>query len=122
MNYRLGRSGSSRCRSWTASAPGAPSVADGIRDQQLALKWVHDNIDIFHGDPANVTVFGESAGGTSTCIHVVSPASQGLANRFIIESGRAPVGRDGDHDPGASVRGRGRAQRIILRRRSGDRR
>ena len=87
MNYRLGALGFLALPELDSERTGAPSGADGIRDQQLALKWVHDNIDIFHGDPANVTVFGESAGGTSTCIHVVSPASQGLANRFIIESG-----------------------------------
>ena len=87
MNYRLGALGFLALPELDSERTGAPSGADGIRDQQLALKWVHDNVDIFHGDPANVTVFGESAGGTSTCIHVVSPASQGLANRFIIESG-----------------------------------
>ncbi|HTB72404.1 MAG TPA: carboxylesterase family protein, partial [Polyangiaceae bacterium] len=87
LNYRLGALGFLALPDLDSERTGAPSGADGVRDQQLALKWVHDNIDIFHGDPANVTVFGESAGGTSTCIHVVSPASQGLANRFIIESG-----------------------------------
>jgi para-nitrobenzyl esterase len=87
MNYRLGALGFLALPELDSERPGAPSGSDGIRDQQLALKWVHDNIATFHGDPANVTVFGESAGGTSTCIHVVSPGSQGLANRFIIESG-----------------------------------
>jgi para-nitrobenzyl esterase len=87
MNYRLGALGFLALPELDGERAGAPSGADGIRDQQLALKWVHDNVAIFHGDPANVTVFGESAGGTSTCIHVVSPGSQGLANRFIIESG-----------------------------------
>ncbi len=87
LNYRLGALGFLALPQLDSERTGAPSGSDGIRDQQLALKWVHDNIATFNGDPANVTVFGESAGGTSTCIHIVSPGSQGLANRFIIESG-----------------------------------
>ena len=87
LNYRLGALGFLALPELDSERTGAPSGSDGIRDQQLALKWVHDNIATFNGDPANVTVFGESAGGTSTCIHIVSPGSQGLANRFIIESG-----------------------------------
>ena len=87
MNYRLGALGFLALPELDAQRMGAPSGSDGIRDQQLALKWVQGNIATFHGDPANVTVFGESAGGTSTCMHIVSPGSQGLANRYIIESG-----------------------------------
>ncbi len=70
-----------------AIRPGAASGNDGIRDQQLALRWVKDNIPAFGGDPCNVTVFGESAGGSSTCIHLISPGSRDLANHLIIESG-----------------------------------
>jgi para-nitrobenzyl esterase len=87
MNYRLGAMGFLAVPQLDAERAGKPSGSDGIRDQQLALQWVHDNIATFHGDPANVTVFGESAGGTSTCIHIVSPGSQALANRFVVESG-----------------------------------
>jgi para-nitrobenzyl esterase len=86
MNYRLGALGFLALPDLDAERSGAPSGSDGIRDQQLALKWVHDNIATFHGDADNVTVFGESAGATSACIHIVSPGSQGLANRFILES------------------------------------
>jgi para-nitrobenzyl esterase len=87
MNYRLGALGFLSLPELDSQRSGAPSGSDGIRDQQLAMKWVKDNIATFHGDPNNVTVFGESAGSMSTCIHMVSPGSQGLANRYIMESG-----------------------------------
>jgi para-nitrobenzyl esterase len=87
MNYRLGSLGFLALPDLDSKRTGAPSGSDGIRDQQLALKWVHDNAATFNGDAANVTVFGESAGSTSTCIHLVSPGSVGLANRYMMESG-----------------------------------
>jgi para-nitrobenzyl esterase len=86
MNYRLGPLGFLALPQLDSQRAGTPSGSDGIRDQQLALKWVQSNIGTFHGDPTNVTVFGESAGATSTCIHLVSPGSQGLANRYLMES------------------------------------
>jgi para-nitrobenzyl esterase len=87
MNYRLGALGFLALPQLDSQRAGAPSGSDGIRDQQLALKWVQENIATFHGDPTNVTVFGESAGSMSACIHIVSPGSQGLANRYAMESG-----------------------------------
>jgi para-nitrobenzyl esterase len=86
LNYRLGALGFLALPELDAQRGGKPSGSDGIRDQQLALQWVQDNIAVFHGDPTNVTVFGESAGSLSTCIHLVSPGSQGLAKRYIMES------------------------------------
>jgi para-nitrobenzyl esterase len=86
LNYRLGALGFLALPELDAQRGGKPSGSDGIRDQQLALQWVQDNISVFHGDPNNVTVFGESAGSLSTCIHLVSPGSQGLAKRYIMES------------------------------------
>jgi para-nitrobenzyl esterase len=59
----------------------------GLEDQQAALRWVRDNAAAFGGDSGNVTLFGESAGGVSTCSHLVAPASAGLFRRAIIQSG-----------------------------------
>ncbi|MES1926738.1 Carboxylesterase [Salinisphaera sp. T31B1] len=59
----------------------------GFMDQQFAFEWVRDNIAAFGGDPGNVTIFGESAGGRSILAHLVSPTAAGLFQRAIIESG-----------------------------------
>jgi para-nitrobenzyl esterase len=59
----------------------------GLMDQQLALRWVRDNIWFFGGDPLNVTIFGESAGGLSVLSQLASPSSEGLFHKAIIESG-----------------------------------
>ncbi|MEU6849041.1 carboxylesterase/lipase family protein [Actinacidiphila alni] len=58
----------------------------GLEDQQAALRWVKRNATAFGGDPANVTLFGESAGGTSVCAHLVAPGSAGLFQRAIVQS------------------------------------
>jgi para-nitrobenzyl esterase len=87
MNYRLGALGFFTIPALDSERPNAPSGNDGIRDQALALQWVKDNIAAFHGDPSNVSVFGESAGSVSASIHLVSPISRALASRFIMESG-----------------------------------
>jgi para-nitrobenzyl esterase len=81
-NYRLGPLGF-----LAHPALGSGSGNYGIRDQQAALTWVQDNIAAFGGDPGRVTIFGESAGGVSVCLHLVSPASQGLFHRAIQQSG-----------------------------------
>ncbi|XP_034378075.1 acylcarnitine hydrolase-like isoform X1 [Arvicanthis niloticus] len=63
----------------------------GFLDQIAALRWVQQNIANFGGNPDSVTLFGQSAGGTSVSFHVVSPMSQGLFHRAIMESGVALV-------------------------------
>ncbi len=85
MNYRLSILG------FLANAGldqdnGRPSGNYGIQDQQQALRWVRQNIAAFGGNPGNVTIFGESAGGISVLYHLVSPGSAGLFQRAIIES------------------------------------
>tara|TARA_B100001250_G_scaffold254156_1_gene218675 strand:- start:6119 stop:7636 length:1518 start_codon:yes stop_codon:yes gene_type:complete len=59
----------------------------GLEDEILALQWVKDNIAQFGGDPENITLFGESAGGAHVSYHIASPLSEGLFDRGIIQSG-----------------------------------
>ncbi len=59
----------------------------GLQDQQLALQWVQDNIASFDGDPDNVTLFGESAGGHSVLSQLASPQAAGLFHKAIVQSG-----------------------------------
>ena len=54
----------------------------GIKDQQLALKWVKSNIQQFGGDPEKVTIFGESAGAISVDLHILSPQSKGEGGKW----------------------------------------
>ncbi|KFB35326.1 acetylcholinesterase [Anopheles sinensis] len=66
--------------------PEAPGNA-GLFDQNLALRWVRDNIHKFGGDPARVTLFGESAGAVSVSLHLLSALSRDLFQRAILQSG-----------------------------------
>lgn len=86
LNYRLGILGFGAWQDWPAL--GGVSNA-GLRDQLLALQWVQDHIADFGGDPGQVTVFGESAGGMSIACLMASPQARGLFQRAIIQSGSA---------------------------------
>ncbi|HZX08416.1 carboxylesterase/lipase family protein [Kribbella sp.] len=86
INYRLGALGF-LAHPALASRPGGASGNYGLMDQQAALRWVQRNIGRFGGDPHNVTIAGESAGGLSVLAHVTAPSSKGLFQRAIVESG-----------------------------------
>jgi para-nitrobenzyl esterase len=86
INYRLGALGF-LAHPALASRPGASTGNYGIMDQQAALRWVQRNISRFGGNPHNVTIAGESAGGESVLAHLASPGSRGLFQRAIVQSG-----------------------------------
>ena len=86
INYRLGALGF-LADAALASRPGGPAGNYGLMDQQAALRWVQRNIRGFGGNPGDVTLFGESAGGLSTLAQLVSPGARGLFQRAIVESG-----------------------------------
>jgi para-nitrobenzyl esterase len=86
INYRIGALGFLADAALAAS-PGGPSGDYGLMDQQAALRWVQHNIRAFGGDPGDVTVAGESAGGLSTLVQLASPGARGLFQRAIVQSG-----------------------------------
>ena len=85
-NYRLGPFGFLAHPALAAEDPHGSAGNYGLLDQQAALRWVRDNIAQFGGDPSNVTLAGTSAGGQSVGLQLVSPASEGLIHRAIVES------------------------------------
>jgi para-nitrobenzyl esterase len=88
INYRLGPLGFMAMREFAGEHPDHPSAGNyGLLDQIAALRWVRDNIEAFGGDPARITIFGESAGGLSTCALMASPLARGLFQRAIMQSG-----------------------------------
>ncbi len=87
LNYRLGRFGFFAHPGLTAEAKGEPVGNYGLMDMIAALKWVRANIGKFGGDPRQVTIFGESAGGIAVNDLMVSPPARGLFVRAIVESG-----------------------------------
>lgn len=103
INYRLGPLGFLALPELETENANGSSGGYGIEDQRAALEWVKANIASFSGDPTRVTLFGESAGGISTCAHIVSPPSKGLFQRAIIESGPcdSALPKDQAHAQGA---------------------
>jgi para-nitrobenzyl esterase len=96
INYRLGALGFLAHPAFAAEStdpdhdgdPATGFAGDyGLMDQQAALRWVRGNISFFGGDPRNVTIFGESAGGLSVFSQLQSPPAAGLFHKAIIESG-----------------------------------
>lgn len=96
INYRLGALG-------FLHLPALEESNFGMRDQVAALRWVRDNIAAFGGDPANITIFGESAGGMSVASLMGSPEATGLFHKAIPQSG---AGHHGIEDVQAVEHGR----------------
>ena len=92
INYRIGRLGFFAFPALSRERPEEPKGNYAYMDQIAALRWVQRDIAAFGGDPNNVTIFGESAGGVSVHTLLTSPLSRGLFQKAIIESGG---GRDG---------------------------
>ena len=92
FNYRLQRLGFFAFPALSREHPEELKANYAYMDQVAALKWVQQNIAAFGGDPKNVTIFGESAGGVSVHTHLTSPLSRGLFHKAISQSGG---GRDG---------------------------
>jgi len=88
LNYRLGRFGFFAHPALSADAADEERGGNyGILDQAMALSWVQDNIAAFGGNPAQVTVMGESAGGRSVHLMLTSPLTEGMVQRAVIQSG-----------------------------------
>lgn len=92
FNYRLGRLGFFAFPALSQEHPEEPKGNYAYMDQIAALEWVQQNIAAFGGDPQNVTIFGESAGGVSVHSLLTIPAARGLFHKAISQSGG---GRDG---------------------------
>lgn len=87
INYRLGPLGFLGHAALAAEDPSHATGTYGLQDQQEALRWVKRNIHVFGGDPQNVALAGESAGGFSVSAHLVAPSSRGLFQRAMVQSG-----------------------------------
>ena len=96
FNYRIGRFGTYLLPQLTAEATGEwPAGNYGFMDQLTALRWIKRNVAAFGGDPDNVTLIGESAGGASVNTMLTSPMAKGLFDRSVVMSGgNGAVGGD----------------------------
>jgi len=103
MNYRLGIFGFFAHPSLVAESPHRAAGNYGLMDQTAALAWVHNSIAAFGGDPAKVTIFGESAGSFAVSAQMASPLAKGLFVRAIGESGGAFYGNGLAFKPLAEV-------------------
>ncbi|OQB32345.1 MAG: Para-nitrobenzyl esterase [Bacteroidetes bacterium ADurb.Bin174] len=92
FNYRLGRLGHFAFPSLSAEHPDEPKGSYAFMDMIAALEWVQENIDAFGGDPDNVTLFGQSAGGVAVHSLLTIPRANGLFHKAISHSGGS---RDG---------------------------
>jgi para-nitrobenzyl esterase len=93
INYRLGALGFLAHPALSAATPGG-SGNYGRMDQLASLKWVRDNIGNFGGDPQNVTIYGQSAGGGAVCDMLAMPSARGLFDKAIVESSACTASRN----------------------------
>ena len=93
LNYRVGVFG------FLSTEDGSATGNYGLWDQHMAIKWVHDNIDEFGGDPNRVTIFGESSGSASTVYQALYKGNDGLFQRVISESGSVNSPREFTPNP-----------------------
>ena len=113
INYRLGNLGFFAHPAIDSESPDGEHGNFAFMDQRAALKWVQDNIAAFGGDPGNVTLFGQSAGGSSVGFLLTMPSAKGLYQKVIIESGSirsavrplkdAPEGTQSAEDMGVAM-------------------
>jgi para-nitrobenzyl esterase len=99
VNYRLNVFGFLCHHEITAEAPEAPANFGNL-DQQSGTQWVKRNIAAFGGDPDNITIGGQSAGGGSVLSQLTSPQNQGICQKAIIESGIITMLYPGNNMPG----------------------
>ncbi|MEL6861834.1 MAG: carboxylesterase family protein, partial [Pseudomonadota bacterium] len=95
INYRLGVFGYIAHPALSADDPRGVSGNYGLLDQVAALAWIKDNIDVFGGDPNNVTIFGESAGAQSVTEIMSTLLSEGLFHKAILQSGASTYNANG---------------------------
>ena len=95
INYRLGPFGYIAHPALSADDPRGVSGNYGLLDQVAALAWIRENIDVFGGDPNNVTIFGESAGAQSVTEIMATPLSKGLFHKAILQSGSSSYNANG---------------------------
>jgi len=91
VNSRLGPIGYLAHPALSAESEDGVSGNYGTLDLKASLEWVQNNIEAFGGDPDNVTIFGESGGGTKTISQMATPLTEGLFHKAIVESGSALV-------------------------------
>lgn len=124
VNYRLGSLGWFRHPSLQTNVPEGPARSGNWADldQQLALQWVQKNIRTFGGDPGNVTIFGESAGGFNVLSLMISPQAKGLFHKAIVQSGglrtmsvASAVNFTDDTEAGSPFSSREIVNRILIR-------
>ena len=101
FNYRIARFGFFAFPALSKEQGAHPTANFGLLDQIAALEWVKRNVAAFGGDPSNVTIFGESAGGMSVNALLTSPLSAGLMHKAIIQSGGGRPGAIGGRKMGS---------------------